>query len=208
MPAVKRDFFADFTNGRLVASPRDSAELSSFPVFYHQDAPWLTIKALEIDPDINPTEGIYSTVDPTGISLSLKVFDSTGATVLASQTSWSASGNAFVAQLNLNTVPMAAAFSSGSTTQISTIWEFEFQDADGKITIQRTGVAIKREYIVAGSPTALPLDEYPTKNEMLQLCVQWVNAAGKGITFTSQDGTKQLTIGCNNDGSFAADPEQ
>lgn len=202
---VKRDLFADFTNAKLVRSGRDGTENLIVPPF-HEDILFLKIQALEIDTTGNPLQSPYAVIDANGLSLALKVFTSDGADVLASQTSWDiTTDGAFQGSLTLNTVAMAAEFTSGSITSISTIWEFEFQDADGKITIQQSNVTIKREYITTGSPIAVPTETYYTKADIDAMFVKYAgNAPGLSIRLTSANALYETELACNDDGSNAS----
>jgi hypothetical protein len=203
---VKRDIYCDLTNQVFVVSDKTYQPVKVAPVFHQQNLR-LHVYLLEIDPTRAANVGPFVDVDPTGVSLAVKVFTSTG-TVLASQTSFTVVDGALVGNLNLNTAEMATAFASSSTTLISNaVIEFEITDADGSITIQRTDFEIKREYITSGSPVATPPDEYYTKAEIDAVFVRFSgNPAGYGIELLSPDGTKTNTLQTLDSGAFNAEP--
>jgi hypothetical protein len=201
----KRDIFLDLSRSAFILNQRD-ANLSKIATCFHQDKLTLSLHPLEIDATRTPVQGPFAELDPTGWSASVKVFKTSDGTVLASQTSWTVSGNTLNGSLDLNTANMALEFPASplTTKTITAIFEVEITDGNGaKFTFQDTAFVINREYIVAGSPTALPLTSYYTAAEMDQLFVKFANnPAGATISLKSPDGTKTVDIGCNDDGSF------
>lgn len=201
--AVTRDIYADFTEGRLVRSSKDSGYVN-FPSPFHEDNLRLVIHPLEFDPSRTPNLGPFAEIDPSGMALTVSIFKS-DATLLASQGSWAVSGNTLVGTLNCNTAAMQTAFASSSTTSIPALIEFEFSDADGKVTVQQA-ITISREYITSGTPAPIPSETYLTESASLSLFVAKAGAAGEGFTLTSPDGTKTIYCYCDNDGVLRSDP--
>jgi hypothetical protein len=200
----KRDIFCDLSKSAFVAS-QNSPQLASIAGCFHQDKLTLAIWPLEADATRAANSGPYTQLDPTGWSAQVKVF-STAGTVLASQTSWTVSGNTLTGSLDLNTANMATEFASSATTYITAIFEVELTDGSGaKFTFQTRSFEIKREYITAGSPTALPLASYPTWDEVLAMFVRFSgNPDGASITLRSANGDYETEIKCNDDGSNAS----
>ena len=199
---MQRDIYCDFTNGYFVQSNK-SAQRVTFPSPYHEDNLRLVIHPLEVEPSNTPAQGPFSELDPTGWGLTVKIFNSTGATVLASQTSWTVVGNTLVGSLNCNTVAMAAAI--GSSSSIAGIVEFEFTDTNGKITIQGN-ITILHEWIIAGSPAAIENETYLTESASIGKFVAKVGEAGEVKYWTSPDGTKTVIQYLGDDGVMKFDP--
>lgn len=208
MAAVKRDIYCDFTSGLLVQSTRNNTP-ALFPSPFHQDNIRLTVHPLEFAPTNNPTQGPFAEIDTTGMSLTVKLLKSDG-TVLASQSSWTVEDETtLVGNLDCNTANMATEFPalpSAITSLTGCIIEFEFSDADGKVTVQQGGITIKREYIIAGSPSALPLPSYYTQAEINALFVRFSgNPAGASITLVSPDGNNEAVLRVDDEGEFQTD---
>jgi hypothetical protein len=198
----KRDIYCDLNASAFVQSQK-SSQGARVAGFFHQDKITLSLHALELDPTRAPNSGPYSELDPTGWSAAVKIFNSSG-TVLASQTSWTVSGTALVGSLDLNTANMATEFASSAVTSVQTaIFEVELTDGTGaKFTFQDT-VTIKREYIVVGSPSALPLPSYYTKDEINALFVRF-SGNPDGATITLTNGAKEVVLGAGTDGDAQA----
>ena len=201
--AVTRDIYVNFTEQKLVKSSRENTVVR-FPAPYHQDNLSLVIHPLEIDTSRTPNQGPFAEISGTGLSLVVKIFASDGTTVLASQTSFTASGNTLVGTLDLNTGAMATAIASGDIT--NAILEFEFEYTDGStLTVQQRDFIIYEEFIIAGSPVAIPNETYLTENASLSLFVKKVGAAGEGFYLTSPDGTKTIYCYVDNNGVLKTD---
>lgn len=196
--AVTRDIYCDFTNGRLVQS-NVSATPVLFPKVFHQDNLRLVIHPLEVDPSRAPNLGPFAQIDPTGMSLKVGIFDSTGDTTLALQSTWTVDGNTLVGTLNCNTAEMTAEI--GSADSITGILEFEFTDSDGnKITIQQDTLTIEREYIVSATPDPIPNETFLPEAASLAMFLLKEGTAGEGRIWVSPDGTKKVFQYLDNNG--------
>jgi hypothetical protein len=202
----KRDIYCDLTNQAFVRSQRDSTRLASLPGAFHQDKLYLAIHPLEIDPTRTAIQGPYSELDPTGWSASVKIFKTSDATVLASQTVWAVSGTSLVGTLDLNTAAMATEFPASplTTTTITAILEVELTDGNGsKFTFQDTAFVIKREYITAGSPVAVGAARYYTTDEINAMFVRF-SGNPDGATITLSKGSREVVLGAGTDGDAQA----
>lgn len=201
------DLFFDIANEEIVASFTNQGPFT-LPSWYHQNAKDLRATFLRL----NTTGAFgspYTKVPATGLSFSAKLFTSDGATVLASQITWTVNAtdaNALDGVLDLNTAAMATAFTSGSTTSITAILEFKMTETSGGTTTWQRTVTIKRQYDVVGSPVAVAPDTYLTEAQSDARYAKYAgNGAGASITLLSAAGTYQVIISVNDDGTFHAD---
>lgn len=205
MATGKRDIYCDLTNSAFVTSQLNP-QRTKIAACFHQDKITIAIHPLEIDPTRPQNRGPYSELDPAGWTASVKVFNSAG-TVLASQTVWAVSGTTLTGSLDLNTAAMATEFPviPSSITTITGIFEVEITDGTGaKFTFQDTAFVINREYITAGSPSALPATSYYTKDELNALFVRF-SGNPDGATITLTNGARETILGVDSDGSIDGD---
>jgi hypothetical protein len=205
--AVQRDIYCNFTDGRFVQSNK-SAQAVSFQSAFHQDNLRLVIHPLEVEPSNAPSAGPFTELDPTGWSVVVKIFKASDGTELAAQNTWTVDGNTLVGSINLNTVAMSTAV--GSSSSLSCIVEFEFQDASGnKLTVggyQHGIFTVYKELITSGTPANLASETYLTETASRSQFVPKVGAAGEGFYLTSPDGTKTGFIYWGDDGSLKSEP--
>ena len=199
--AVTRDIYCNFTDGRLVRSNKDATYVT-LPAPFHEYNLRLIIHPLEVDPSRALNLGPFAELDPDGWALNLSIFNSSGSSVLAQQTSWTAEGNTLVGSLNCNTANMVTAMTG--VNSIQAVLEFEFTDANGKITIQQS-ITINREYITSGTPAPLENESYLTESASRAIFVAKQGAAGEGLYLTSPDGTKVIFCYCDDNGVFRSD---
>jgi hypothetical protein len=212
-----REVFVDLQNAQLVAGPRGGGVNSiNFPKPFHNDVLGLRFHFLSLNPQSNEFSPLdpYLSVDPTGASLTVKIYLATNPfTLLASAGpgAWSldpAVANCLVGQINLLTVPMQTAI-AGLTPldELATFIELTVGLGDGEqYTVRYSPFPIRIALNVSGAPGVLPADQYYTRAEMEAMFVRFVgNAAGASITLTSGNGVYQTILQCNNDGSNASD---
>ena len=114
------------------------------------------------------------------------------------QTSFTASGNFLVGTLDCTTAAYAAKVTAGTPL----FFEIEVGESGNYKTIIHKACTNYSGVIPTSATTPAPAEEFYTKTEILALFSQFVNTAGRTLTLTSSDGTKQVILGCNNDGSF------
>lgn len=200
------DLFFDIANEQIVSSFTNQGPFT-FPAWYHQNVKDIRATFLRLN-TTGQFGDPYSKVPVAGLTFSVKLFTSDGATVLASQTAWTEDGGAatLAGTLDLNTTAMATAFTSGSTLSISAILEFKMTEPSGGETTWQTTVTIKRQYDIAGSPSAVPAATYLTEDQINATFVKFSgNPDGASITLRSASGTHQVIISVNDDGTFHAD---
>ena len=204
MPAVRLKLFNDITNRKFVVRPNDTGEFP-FPKVFQEDRVNIEYQPLEINSSgsrITP----YSVVSVVGLSLTIKIAKASDGTILASQTSFSldTAANVITGVLDCNTAAMVTAMTGVASVDV--YFEVELADATGSMTVAQVACKIYKEYITAGSPSALPLSSYLTRAECLALFVKFVgNTAGQTIELVSPDGTRFRIVGMNNDGSAQDD---
>lgn len=197
--------FCDLTRGVFCAG-RQSNVISNDPFgkIYHQNNLNLVVYPLEANPDARVGLDPFTQVSASGLSLSAYVYDSTGATVLASQSSFTAdtAANTLAASLNLNTAAMIAYATSLTQNQI--IVEFRFTNSNGEITVatnrQSPYANVLKQLNTSASTPVTPGETYPTTNEMNSRCLLRDNGAGVGYTLMSPDGSRKVIIYLDNDG--------
>lgn len=200
------DLFFDIANEKIVSSFTNQGTFT-LPSWYHQNVKDIRATFLRLN-----TTGTfvapYVKVPAAGLTLAVKVFTAAG-TILASATSWTINptdANALDGTLNLNTAEMATAFTSAATLSITAIIEFKMTEAGGGTTTWQESITIKRMYDVAGTPDPSPTETYLTENQCLARFVQFTgNGNGASITLKSADGTHEVIISVNDDGTFHAD---
>lgn len=198
--------FCDLTRGVFCLGRKDkSATNDPFGKIYHQNNLNLVVYPLELNPDASlASSDPFTQVSASGLSLSAYVYDSTGATVLASQSSFAAdtTANTLAASLNLNTAAMIAYATSLTQNQI--IVEFRFSNSNGEITVatnrQSPYANVLKQLNTSASSPVTPGETYPTTNEMNSRCLLRDNGAGVGYTLMSPDGSRKVLIYLDNDG--------
>lgn len=166
--------YCDLSRGYFVAD-RYSTEITPFPFgqFFSRNNLNLEIYPLVVKPGIAfASSDPFSQVDVSGLSLVLRIMDSTGATVLATQSTFTADATkgTLTGALNCDTVEMAAAVTSDPT---AVIIEARFTDSSGvSKNIRASGpTSIRKQYNVTGSPTPIPGQTYLTEEESRALFV-------------------------------------
>ncbi len=205
MSAVK-DLYVDLQGGIFVNSLTDSSEYI-WPKIYHIDDPCLAIRFLRPNTSgslLSP----FVQVDISNAALTANLWDSTGATKLASQTVWTKDvpNELLYGALNLNTANMATAFGSPGTLNISTILELTLVLPDGTYTVQKTALTIYRAFNASNAPAPIQGDVYLTLNQAKGIFVPFSLNPGDGIFMTSPDGTKKSLITVDNTGALSVQP--
>ena len=200
------DLFLDIANEEIVSSFTNQGAFT-LPAWFHQNVKDIRATFLRLNTTGNFTAP-YVKVPAAGLTFAAKLYTSAG-TILASQTSWTINltdANALDGTLNLNTAEMTTAFTNAATLSISAIIEFKMTEPSGGITTWQKTITIKRQYDVSGSPDASPTETYLTENQCLARFVQFTgNGNGASITLKSADGTHEVIISVNDDGTFHAD---
>jgi hypothetical protein len=199
MAAVK-DIFVDLQNERFVVSSTNSASFS-WPRIFHTDDLHLAARFLKANPTGNQQTRPYTLVDISGASLTAKLYNSLGTTILASQSTWTkdTSNNILSAQLNLNTAAMVAAV--GSSASITTQLELTLLLSDGQYTVRNDTLTIYRALNSAADPVPVPGQHHLTLEEAIGIFVQFISPAGATITLRSPDGSQERILGVDNDGN-------
>lgn len=204
------DIYLDLRNRKLVSSSQASGINGAgdwqFPRVWNNESLNMRWHFLELDQSSNPRTP-NAIVAVSGLALTVSIFDITGATTLATTApgGWTAdvSANTLSGQLNLNTGPMATAFSG--VTSINALLEVQIVSATG-INAFRTQIAIDKSFIASAVPGSITSASYMTREEILAICVKYVgNPDGAGIELISEDGTKTGLLYIDNDGVFHGD---
>jgi hypothetical protein len=207
---VAQDVFVDLTSKKFVATLKGAPTSQPFGTPYHQDILNLTIQPLDYDSGGVATSTPYEVLDASGYSISLLVTKaSDGSTLAGPFTSWTPSGTALTGSADLNTAAMATAVSGLSAGgELSTIFWLRITNGSSRQVTVETAVTIKKSAITSGTPSELPITSYLTREECLALFVRYAgNPDGATITLTSPDGTEEVVLGANDDGSAAANQE-
>lgn len=193
--------FADLTNRALVVSQKGGPV--TLPNPYHQEKLYISVQPLLKNPTGNDTQP-YTVVDGAEYALSVAVFKSSDASTLAGPlSSWSVDGTAKAGVLELNTAAMATAMTG--QTSVAAIIEFQFTGSSGRFTIQQP-ITIKKQYIVSGTPAALPVAEYVTLAEFEARAVKYSgNAPGRTIALRNAADDAEVILGCDSEGGFTTD---
>jgi hypothetical protein len=213
MAAVK-DLFIDIggagssVNGqpRLVRGILDSSTYT-FPLPYHGDKLNIAIRALTRNPDATASAP-YSYINVSSCTITFKIWNADGDTVLASQSSWTLEGTTILkAQLDLYTTEMIAAMVDvGVKETLSTIIEIVLTFSDGIYTYRNNDFRIGRSLNTSGSGVATTTERVMTWAEANALFVKWIdNEPGKAITLENSDSTYERIIGVRTDGSAQDD---
>lgn len=209
--AATKDLFIDLggagasvdSQPRLVRGILDSSTYT-LPMPYHGDRLNLAIRALARNPDSIQTAP-YSYLDLSGCTLAFRIWDSTGTTILAAQTTWGigANNNILTAQVDLFTSAMQAAIASlGPKDTLSTILEITLTFSDGVYTYRNNDFRIGKSLNTSGTGSTIPSGRVLTYDEAVGMFVQFFgNTSGRTITLASPDGTHTRVIGVANDGS-------
>lgn len=198
--------YCDLTNRILVASSKGINEVTKFPSPFHVDELYMSIQPLIQSPDGLVTSQPYSVPDGSGYSLSVALFDVTGATTLAGIAStWTPDGTAKLGSLDLNTAAMATAFTSGGTTQITALLYFQFNDGNGVTTLFKQ-ITVLRSYLNSGTPSAVAGVRYLTDADEARYVKYSGNTAPIELVCAT-DATKKNLLYTDTDGQFQASPE-
>ena len=149
--------------------------------------------------------GAAALVDISGSAYRMAVFQASDNTMLADQSTWTydAANNIIRGFLNLFTIPMIAAV---GTTQVEAYFLAKIiTAAEGTYIIRSNNFFVRYDPFATGSGSPLPQDEYLTAAQMDARYLKKVEDAGVPWTAMSPDGTKQMVIGLNDDGTFQSD---
>lgn len=142
----------------------------------------------------------FSVLSPS--SLGLKVGIGTrGGTPAVLQTTWTPSGNYLTGTLDCAT----AAFSSAVSAGTRLYFEVEVSESGQPNTVYQVEATTRDQVCPTSATTPAPAEEFYTKTEANNTFAKKVGAAGDAITLTSADGTKQVILYVDNDGTFHAD---
>lgn len=164
-----REIYVDLTTdpARFVVGDLSGGQ-SVFPPPYHQDTlgiNWRFVKILGNSNSFSPVTP-YSLVDLTGAALTVKLWNITGATVLASQTSWTldSTGKILAEKIALYTANMIDAMTTVAVTAYLTcILEVTLTLGDGQVyTFRDNGFRVGKSLNIPGSPVVTAADTYNT----------------------------------------------
>lgn len=197
MAVANVTLFVNVTRGVLQASTTDGTAVDANYAFTVGDTYDLRLAFIE-QVGRGPA-AVYSILTPS--SLGLKVGLGIDGTAYALQTSFSASGNYLEGSLDCNVSAFETAVNAGTTISL----EIELSEGGKFKTVYKKAVTCRKGVITTGATTPLPADSYYTKAEIDAMVAFLSNSAGKTITLTSPDGTRQRIIGVRDDGSTQDD---
>lgn len=202
--------FADLSNRRLRGSA--AGELFTLPTPFHEDKLYLSIQPMALNPGGDEANR-FTVLDGNGYSISALVTTTAGATLAGPYTSFSVDTSGGTANpplagvVNLNTVEMAAAFTSGSTTSVPAVLYIKLTGSGGDVTTIKQTLTIERSYITSGTPVSNPTVRYLTSEDEARFVKYYGNPNGSSINLPNLAGTNSTSLFTRSDGSFAADSQ-
>jgi hypothetical protein len=204
---VAANVFVDLTGKEFVASSKGGEVESPYGTPFHQDKIHLNIQPLDLSTDGSFSSSPYETLDASGYSISLLVTKAADGTTLAGPaTSWTPNGTALVGSIDLTTAAMNTAVTALSAGgELATYFWLQISDGNNRKVTLQTSVTVKKSAITTGTPTEYPLEQYLTASECMALFVKYANNPdGATIILTSPDGSEELELGVNDDGTTIA----
>lgn len=207
--SAKTLVFCDLSRGYFIKGRYDkSINNSPFDLFFSRNTLNLEVYPLVLNPAAAYTEDPFSVVDVSGLSLVASIYDSTGATLLASQSTFSTDVNLGIltGTLNCDTVAMGTAVTTDPT---QVLIEFRFTGSAGwskNVRASGSTTVIRKQFNVTGTPAALAGAYYPTLDEVRAMFLERDGTAGASYTLKSADGTKRVVVYLDNSGVVREDP--
>lgn len=191
------DLFFDIKTQRLVNSIIDEGDFS-IKKLYQEDT--LEINLWVYKRDYTSVFGNMFTVeDISSTDLFVSVGDA--GSVLASQGTFSKVNNnqTFSGKLALNTAGLIAVLTDAGVTKTFEIRLFKAPDIYYRTSFP---ITIYKSVALAAAVTTASTSPALSQNEAAATYVPFALPAGRGLKFTSEDGTKQGTLYLDNDGTF------
>lgn len=157
----------------------------------------------------------YSVIPVSGLGLSVSIGDITGAYgVMSYQDTWTlvtasdddGEVNYFAGNLSLDYTAMNTRFAAEQVSRFTTYFKVDVSIGGNWTTVYQKPVVIVKAARTHTGGEILPEDAitYLSKLEASNTYVKRYMGAGETIILTSQDGTKQVELGCSNDGGLTA----
>jgi hypothetical protein len=205
------DIYNDVQNNVLYGSANASRPLV-IPDLYQYGT--LQLRWYPVRPTYSVLPPFFSNVDLDQLTLKMAIGPRAGAeSPISAQYTWTkaytsgASGPGYMyANLDLNTTEVNTAI--GTSDSITSYFEITMSEDGVPRVVYQTPVRIISAVTPPGSASSLPTPaaSYLSREECMELFVKWANnQAGKTITLTSPDGTRDRIIGVRNDGSAQDD---
>lgn len=206
--SAKTLVFCDLSRGYFVRGRYDKNPTQTpFEQFFSKNALNLEIYPLVINPTSVPAQDPFNIVDVSGLSLDASIYDSTGATLLATQATFTpnSSTGTLTGSLDCNTGPMASAVTS-DPTQI--LIEFRFTGSFGSRNVRAAGAStvIRKQFNSSGTPAPVAGDVYLTEKQIRAMFIPREGSPGDSWTAYSPDGTRKFLVYFDNDGVLRTDP--
>ena len=184
-------------SGKFAVVSRDTRTRMAMPPFYLADSQALNIQAL--DQTGTDTAPFYSVADLRADGLRVAVTNGDDVVYcLATDFTWSATNKRFEGVLPLNTAELSTAFDAAVTAEEqnadgSVNFTLEISTTSNRAHIFRTTIKVFKVADVVGADVPIPVDEYPTKNEVANTYVK-KRHVGEFI-LVGDDGT-EVTLKC------------
>lgn len=205
----KTPVFCDLSSGYFVAG-RNSLQRTPVPLgqFFSQNKLNLEIYPLVQNPVALLNGDPFHQVDVSGLSVVFSILDSTGATVLASQSTFTAdvTRQTLTGILDCNTANMVSAVTAGDAQVIIEVRFTDSSTVSKNVRASGSSTIVRKQFNTSGSPTPSGADVYLTDKQTLALFIPRVGAAGDSFSLRSPDGTKTMLLYLDNDGTFKTTP--
>lgn len=197
MATVNLTLFVNVTRRILQASTTDGSTMA-VPAFTYGDV--YDLKVALIEQTGSGIGATYTVLSPGSLGLKVGI-GQRGQSPLVLQDTFTASGNFLVAQLDCTPAGYATAIDAGTALYL----EVKAGDSGNFKTVFQELCTNRRAVSTTASASPAPSDQYYSKAEIDALFAKMVNTAGRTITLTSPDGTRQRILGVNDDGSAQDD---
>jgi len=197
--AVLSTFF-ELTNKQLAVSVQGPAGIS-LPTFAQEEIVTLDIGVIKQISTLGNQQ--FEQINPAGWSLALSVGQVAGS-ILAQQLTFTVDPVTmkFVGTLDLNTAGITAL----TDRQTGVYLEFLLTDSLGSKYRKRFDAVVEKSIYLASSLNPVVSDTAIGRLEADRTYVKKQGAAGEGFILKSADGTKQIFVYCDDDGSLQSAP--
>lgn len=184
----KTSVFCDLSSGYFVTG-RTSLVRTLVPLgqFFSQNKLNLEIYPLVQNPSAIPTGDPFHQVDVSGLSVVFSILDSTGATVLASQSTFTAdvTRGTLTGILDCNTANMVMAVTAGDAQVIIEVRFTDSSTVSKNVRASGSSTIVRKQFNVSGSPTPVGADVYLTDKQTLALFVPRTGSEGDNFSMLS-----------------------
>ena len=195
MATVKLDLFVNVTERKLVLSATNPATFTLAPrLFTVGDT--VTVRFLLLERvSFSFGQNQLSQINPSGFAVKLGI-GVEGSTTLTEATATSISGNYISMSLDLSTSEFSTAVNAGTAM----FFYIKISESGTYQTVYSEAIT-GRKQITSITTTPAAGATYYSKDEVDALFAKLINTAGRTITLTSPDGTKQGILYVADDGS-------